>query len=463
MTEKNNQEELIEGWEDYKKYYASTYSYKTLADKRKDEKEDETLKIKKNLDDKSKQDAEEDKIYEEMNDYLEDVEDIRYKCEREIIKNEENIDAFKVKADNETDTDKKTNYQKKLEHYKNEETRIKSKYEKKLKLLNLSLSSKAKQKLKAEKDFKEDIDTLLDESLLNTSSNLTKLEENLIFGNTFDIIEEATLINESTLTSAGNLNAATKNVQTAQNQLNKLTPGTPKYIEQKRLVDNAKRSQNAVETSLIQDNAIKKNKAQTDALSGEVIKEAIEEEQPTSPEATEKAAEDRAEITTNAQIGNLEKQKEKVRENSEKKIESIDSRIEKIRARLQIFKNRNKMKNLAEETILEKVEEADPLNPKNKIDFMKFSDTIFEGDSGKVLRYLIKGETNGIEIKNISIAQVMKSKPEVQEIIKKIEFYLKKASSGLSYEQTIELKVLKGKFRELFKSTKKEYENRYKK
>jgi len=55
----------------------------------------------------------------------------------------------------------------------------------------------------------------------------------------------------------------------------------------------------------------------------------------------------------------------------------------------------------------------------------------------------------------------MKDKPEVEQVLKKIRFYLRKTASGLSYEEYIDLKVQKGKFRTLFTAAKKEYNSRF--
>jgi len=57
----------------------------------------------------------------------------------------------------------------------------------------------------------------------------------------------------------------------------------------------------------------------------------------------------------------------------------------------------------------------------------------------------------------------MQDKPEVQEVLKKIKFYLRRTASGISYDEYIDLKVQKGKFRTLFTEARKEYQNRYNK
>ena len=88
---------------------------------------------------------------------------------------------------------------------------------------------------------------------------------------------------------------------------------------------------------------------------------------------------------------------------------------------------------------------------------------LFNGASGNALKYFIKDEINNTNMKDIEIAKTMKSDPNVQSCIKKIQFYLRKTRKGLSYEEYIDLKVQKSKFASFFNSAKKAYENKYKK
>ena len=91
----------------------------------------------------------------------------------------------------------------------------------------------------------------------------------------------------------------------------------------------------------------------------------------------------------------------------------------------------------------------------------KFSETLFNGGSGEALKYFLKGEINNKNIRSLEIAKMMEKDPEVQVVIKKLKFYLRKTAKGLSYEEYTDLKVQKGKFRSLFGKAEKEYLTRY--
>lgn len=123
--------------------------------------------------------------------------------------------------------------------------------------------------------------------------------------------------------------------------------------------------------------------------------------------------------------------------------------------------NQSPVNNQTATTMTEAVDTSHPI--KDRIDFNNFSATLFNGGSGNALKYLLKGEINNANVTEIQIAKFMQDKPEVQQVIKKLKFYLRKTASGLSYEEYIDLKVQKGKFRSLFGDAKKEYMNRFKK
>lgn len=107
--------------------------------------------------------------------------------------------------------------------------------------------------------------------------------------------------------------------------------------------------------------------------------------------------------------------------------------------------------------ILEAYDIADSEQAKITISARRFSKMLFNGTSGGALKYFIYGEVNDANRGELTVARKMKNDREVMAVIKKIESLLKKAASGdFTDDDYMQLKIQKGKFRQLFHKFKSE-------
>lgn len=107
--------------------------------------------------------------------------------------------------------------------------------------------------------------------------------------------------------------------------------------------------------------------------------------------------------------------------------------------------------------ILEAYDIADSEQAKITISARRFSKMLFNGTSGGALKYFIYGEVNDANRGELAVARKMKNDRESIAVVKKIETLLKKAASGdFTDDDYMQLKIQKGKFRQLFHKFKSE-------
>lgn len=329
-----------------------------------------------------------------------------------------------------------------------------------LRKLNATLSPEAEDVLEAKGKYRISI------------RDLTLTEQNLIFGDDLDTIKEIYNLNES-IEDAKTLSAS----QGHKNAAAEIA------------VDVKTKYQKGLAT------ASEANSAEMDAREAErnhlAVKREISTAETKDPVSGEKLTE---EFLAQRQLDNVEARIEKENDRHDKimnNLKKIKNRLTKNKKLAQAVKDQQEAdenttstqiteadlnKKVSSEkndgrpeTTTTKVEPESPNAIKNldesveNIEFQEYSKMLFNGASGNALKYFIKDEINNTNMKDIEIAKTMKSDPNVQSCIKKIQFYLRKTRKGLSYEEYIDLKVQKSKFASFFNSAKKAYENKYKK
>ena len=329
-----------------------------------------------------------------------------------------------------------------------------------LRKLNATLSPEAEDVLESKGKYRVSI------------RDLTLTEQNLIFGDDLDTIKEIYNLNES-IEDAKTLSAS----QGHKNAAAEIA------------VDVKTKYQKGLAT------ASEANSAEMDAREAErnhlAVKREISTAETKDPVSGEKLTE---EFLAQRQLDNVEARIEKENDRHDKimnNLKKIKNRLTKNKKLAQAVKDQQEAD---ENTTSTQITEAD-LNKKvssekndgkpdtttvtgepesssaiknldesvENIEFQEYSKMLFNGASGNALKYFIKDEINNTNMKDIEIAKTMKSDPNVQSCIKKIQFYLRKTRKGLSYEEYIDLKVQKSKFASFFNSAKKAYENKYKK
>lgn len=270
-----------------------------------------------------------------------------------------------------------------------------------------------------------------------TEADLSVFEQNLIFGSLLETIQESIEINEAADPNRER-RLALKDAAEAASKANATKDGI------------IKAKLNATATQLNHTAASLAAKANDDIrASAEEKASGILGEAVVYPERS-------------PQVVNAEKRLEQMKERNDKAEARQRQNIERIRDSVRRQKINQQQTDATTATLTEESEDYKIDERRDRIDFNNFSKTLFDGAFGNALRYLIKGEINNTNITDVSIAKYMKDKPEVEAVLKKIRFYLRKTTSGLSYEEYIDLKVQKGKFRTLFTQAKKEYQTRYK-
>lgn len=330
-----------------------------------------------------------------------------------------------------------------------------------LRKLNAALSPEAEDVLEAKGKYRVSI------------RDLTLTEQNLIFGDDLDTIKEIYNLNESiedarALNNAqGHANAASRNASIVKSQAAKGVATAADANEAEMKAREAKRTQLAVKRE------VDTSENEKDFVSGEKLTE---------------------EFLAQRQLDNVKARIEKENERHDKAIENLEKTKNRLMKNKKLAQAVKDQQEADENTPSTQITEAD-LNKKvsseksdgkpdtttvtgepesssaiknldesvENIEFQEYSKMLFNGASGNALRYFIKDEINNTNMKDIEIAKTMKSDPNVQSCIKKIQFYLRKTRKGLSYEEYIDLKVQKSKFASFFNSAKKAYENKYKK
>ena len=101
------------------------------------------------------------------------------------------------------------------------------------------------------------------------------------------------------------------------------------------------------------------------------------------------------------------------------------------------------------------------IEDQNKRASKEFENMLFNGESGNALKYFINGEINNGNASELNIAKLMENDPNVQIVIKKLKFDLKKVARNTADERVYtDMKIMKTQFRSLFNKSKKEYEDK---
>lgn len=423
-------------------YYQTMYSYN--RDKAKEPEEVVSLDDKKAAE--REIEKENEKLEAEIQRYLDKAADIQGDYDKLDATINETLSELEIDLDYETDPSKKKELEKKIARLTEKLKSYKRTCEQKLRLLNSKLSVKAKKELRDREELVTEIDDL-NESI--TFKDLAIIEEKLIFGETLENINDVLLLERAD---------PLKVKKDAVSSLNKViasSAASPYEKNQAKMRATSVISQ-ADKTANDDINARAANK---DPLSGE------------------KSLKENTTVVDN-QLKTLKAQKENEMEKKEanseqatkknmvidKKLDSLEKREDMLQNKKQIIsstKSGNGISSASTDSLTEAMDATDHKN--NAIDFNNFSATLFNGASGNALRFLLKGEINNSNITDIDVAKSMQNKPDVEVVLKKLRHYLRKTSSGLTYEEYIDLKVLKGKFRTLFTEAKKEYMNRFKK
>jgi len=160
-----------------------------------------------------------------------------------------------------------------------------------------------------------------------------------------------------------------------------------------------------------------------------------------------------------------------------RKIEFIDSQNQKLEAQKQAFAERIDKKKEINEKNKQNVKNAiDALDGAAKLNTSEIQDKnqslkesfdrnlmLFNGTSGDALKFFVIGEINNSNKEELSVANTMKGKPDVETIVKKISRLYKKNQKGdLSDDEYNQLKSLKLQFRVLFTQYKNRYNARFK-
>lgn len=311
-------------------------------------------------------------------------------------------------------------------------------------------------KLAMENGIVYSFDKLIDEIL--NESILVGDEKELIFGETLNIVSDILSLDEAQKVTQGNVNQAIKNAQKKSGDIS---------------LDNMARTaaRNAVADKVQQDIDERKSK---DPLVG----------------VTESANQDPVVAAKKKSLATIETKIDKTREQNQKEMESLQDQKEKKQAEVErasqlsnngkdtindvnsinedfvrISPDLRKEMTVSKDLRSEKKVSKDLRDEKtvNKRDTSKYDSMLYNGASGEVLKYVIKGEINNNNIEVLEVSKLVKADPDAQIIIKKIEALLKKASrKELSYDEYTQLKVLKSQFKSVFTKFKNQYNNRYK-
>lgn len=297
---------------------------------------------------------------------------------------------------------------------------------------------------------------------------MTVQEQSIIFGSVFDTIDDVVSLQEAAEVTPGNMNKATENYVAAAKTGNAIVANTAKstlkFVQSKAAVDAAEKART-------------ENK---DVLSGEKIKNVSEASDPTSF----------AEKNLAMKQANKQRFQDKLKQDrmqDEKKLQALDAQIDAARRRVDATKSAESSSEEVNESTENQIEKNDELaknatkevkaingedgiktadEDKNlsesvedpvKVSARRFSKMLFNGSSGDALKYFIYGEITEGNREELKIAKKMRADKEVSAVIKKIEYLLRKATSGNFIDNDyLELKVCKSKFRQLFYTFKKE-------
>lgn len=416
-------------------YYQQMYGYKFISDKKeeKTEKSKEEHKISKNIDT--------EKLESEIISYHEEFEKIQANYNKEAEKISAQIKELELDIENETDSSKEIVLEKKKINYESFLRQLKHKYDFRVRSLNSKLSLNAKKELKNNDELYTEV-AELDESF-NYDVNLSILEKNMIFGNVLENVSEICMLSEAD---------PIKVQKDAVSSFNKVLVSTKPTPYEK---NQAKMNQNRIIANTQgkitdQKNALAANQ---DPISGDRLKEAADPNSLIA--AKQEVINDK-----NEAIKNKEEQYNNSIEQQKKAVKKLQDNLDKIKKQTKIISSTQKGQPVETDTVTT-VTESEEVNEKKlskiSIDFNNFDATFYKGDLGKLIKYAVTGQDTGVKGNDMELYQnFMKNNSDVQVIIKKIAFYVRKFSSGLSYEDTIQLKILKTKFNEQFEKAKEE-------
>ena len=386
-------------------------------------------------------------IDKEVGKYLDDFEELQDDYFNDINELDGEIDECEELEKIETDPSKKAKLKSRIKSLETRKRLVATRYNTRLRNLNSRLSRGAREEL-------EDMGSLMKkfDSNVNLSEDiqLSYLEEKIIFGDILENIENITLLEAvDPLTgereknnSAKQVNVAEKNAGAAQRRA----------MEAEKMKGKGQVTQSFVNQAKMDATAAELNKTKIDRLVA--FKEAE------NPMVTAKEK-----VIDNKQLA-IEKKETSFDKNIEKQKEALEKQkqqLEAIKAKQEQVSSSQKEKtpvNSQEATQLsEEMDKTD--DPKTKIDFNNFTATMFSGDHGKILKYLLRADSKDLKSIDIAVANIIQKDPSAAEVLKKLKYYISKASSGLSYEEALDLKVQKAAFKKIYEDAMKEYKNKY--
>lgn len=314
---------------------------------------------------------------------------------------------------------------------------------------------------------------------LTEDINLTEAEDNLIFGNFLTKNFERTKLEEASKISVGNVNQAFRNA--GNNNLPPEMKNQAKMFAKKTAGDKIKQDhEDLLKNQTTSDKHLDDGKGISEADTSAIVN-TIQKQIDTKEVNLQRKID--AEKTHDMQV---QKQKESIK----KQIDAAQTRKERLTGSSTSTKSTalsEDMKNDTHERVspdlrsekriyidkrLDPTHRADKLDVKIKAvetksredsTIAKYSTMLFNGASGDALKYFINGDITNGNSDEIEVAKTMGDNPEVKVVLKKINFYLRKATRNqLTYEDYIDLKVQKSQFRQLFTKAKNSYSKRYK-
>jgi len=315
------------------------------------------------------------------------------------------------------------------------------------------------------------VDDFLSNTSLTEEIKLTEAEDNLIFGNFLEKNLERSELEEASKISIGNVNQAMKNAGNKN-----LTPemkNQAKMFAKKAISDKIKQD-HAARTTTSQDKHLDDGKGISEAANPAIA--ATIQKQITAKQNNL----DRKVDAEKAHDIQFQKEKDSIK----KQIDAAETRKDKVEGKNDIVTEAARdtttriSPDLRSEKRLYIDKRLDPAHRGDNLDLQaktketksredstvaKYSAMLYNGISGDALKYFINGDITNGNSEDITVAKTMINDPEVKIVLKKINFYLRKATRNqLTYKDYIDLKVQKSQFRQLFTKAKNKYSNRYK-
>lgn len=459
-------------YSEYRNYYSTMYGYNKETEAEKNAKE-ELEKKKKEEQQKAEDEKKREKIDKAKDEYLNDIDDIKYTYSRKVRRIEKTIEDLEKK----NKANPSQSLENKIDDLNKQLQDFEDDIDDKIRNLNrrLRLSNReAYSELLDDDDLVKDF-SALDENLSfeNIDCKLSITEMNLVFGETLEDIENIIML-ENAETISARIRLAMEGIQKAKKD------GNVKQVQELNLqLSKLKELQAEGEKKNKDPLVMKESEAQIEADKESIEKLRLKIEK--NNEITEKKNESvekqidakQRRIETSQKIAKIKKEeeseddsqsfnesKEIIATDIKNKEELVSDDVEELNEDLRqdklIYKpdpTKNVIKDLRNEKLIYKN--------------MAYADNIrsmlYNGTSGVALKYVLEDEINNANSAMIEILKRVKNDSEAQIVIKKIKALLVKAEKkDLSKDEYTQVKVLKSQFMGIYKKIKTEYENRYK-